>query len=208
MFVVFVSRTLSPMAKLLSLSNSKSANARTEAFRQRGCANLGPLCPRKLGSSLGSLILQQRHWASCLSFLPSRTLSSILALLLSAILGLPEFVFGAESSTEKIKPGLPFHRQLSGDEQHTYLLALTEGQHGKLLIDSGKADLDFLLFSPAEKLIRQSRLGLAESGETRQIVSIVATVTGTYRVELKAPSKLSVPLSYTLQIDELRSATD
>ena len=182
MFVVF-DRTLSPMSKLLSLSNSKSANARTEAFRQPG-------------------------WASCLSLLPSRTLSNILALLLSAILGPPQFVFGAESSTERIQPGLPFNRQLSGDERHTYQLVLTEDRHCKLLIDSGNADLDFLLFSPAEKLIRQSRLGLAESGETRQIVSIVATVTGTYRVELKASSRLSVPLSYTLQVDELRSATD
>ncbi len=151
----------------------------------------------------------QKPCVPALPFWVSRPLSRILPVFLTWTLwNSPMAPWPQDPEGWVIRQGSPFQRELSAGQRHMYHLALMKNQHGRLLIDSGNTELDLLLSGPDGKVVRQSRLSLAESGETRQIVSIVADAPGDYRAELKVPSETSASLRYTLVLDELRAATD
>ncbi|MBO0798487.1 MAG: tetratricopeptide repeat protein, partial [Blastocatellia bacterium] len=97
-------------------------------------------------------------------------------------------------------------RDLAGAESHSYQVTLSAGQYVRVVIDQRGIDVEIRLIGPDGKQIREFDADSNPQG--REIVSWVAGVTGSYRLEVSAKNRAAGPGQYVIQAVVLRDAKD
>src|SRR5262249_2452027 len=113
---------------------------------------------------------------------------------------------GNDSDSRVLEPGRPVQRELAGGAAHSYRVTITAGQYALIVADQHGIDVATTVFDPDGK-----KLGTLDSPNGPQgpeQVAILAAVSGTYKVELRAVESKAVPGRYEVRIDQLRAATE
>jgi len=111
----------------------------------------------------------------------------------------------AAEDVRALVPGMPVERELTQDETHTYSITLTQGQYLRLVIEQRSVNIRVKLFAPGAGLLL-TEVNNASVGEWERI-SIVADVSGEYRIEVRPVEKDLATGVYELKIEELRGTT-
>ncbi|MDQ3665496.1 MAG: hypothetical protein M3410_02660, partial [Acidobacteriota bacterium] len=101
-------------------------------------------------------------------------------------------------------PGIRIERELAQGETHSYSITLTRGQYARLVIEQRGVNVGVKLFAPGDRLLTEVNnwnVGLAEA------ISLVAEVSGEYRVEVRPIEKDAASGRYELEIEEPREAS-
>ena len=95
-------------------------------------------------------------------------------------------------------------RDLAAHQAHSYSIALTAGQYVRLIIHQRGIAVEVTLFDPDGKQLSK----VFSHSQTREpeLVSIIAEITGNYRLEVRS-TKTAGAGSYGLKIEDLRKAT-
>ena len=104
-----------------------------------------------------------------------------------------------------LEPGKPIERELAGGEVHSYSLALATGQYARVVIDQRGINVAVTLFGADRKKIIESDTN--ETGDLDE-VSLVASASASYGLEVRAPDKNASKGRYEIQVKELRVATE
>src|ERR1700723_2854088 len=100
---------------------------------------------------------------------------------------------------ETLKFGQPVEPQLALTPSQSYSIALNAGDYVASLIDQhGQADLT--IFAPAGSQLRRYP---GPAGDGKRLCVFIADVSGTYRIEVTAPT--SQPTSYKLTLNQILS---
>ena len=101
-------------------------------------------------------------------------------------------------------PGKPIKRPLSVGEQHVYRFSARSGEYGRIEIRPLGHPLEVLLSAPDGSEIAKA---LNEAGERRLVtVSLIASVTGNYEVELHLSDPEAPAHEYEISLAEIRAA--
>lgn len=105
-----------------------------------------------------------------------------------------------EKDVRSLEPGYPIQREITWSEAHFYQISLAANQYLHVVVDQRQADLTATLFGPDSRQIAyfDSRWFGAEP------ISLIAEVSGVYRLTLRLREKLSIPARYEIKIDQLR----
>jgi tetratricopeptide (TPR) repeat protein len=137
----------------------------------------------------------------------------ICVLTLAALLSLSEPVSVAyhkplpgvaqESNTTSFTLNKPVERELGQGESHSYQIALESGQYLRVLIDQRGIDVGVTLHGPdGQKL---AELHCRHNGPTP--VSVIAGVSGMYRLEVRSLEKEEATGRYEVRVEAIRLAT-
>jgi enterochelin esterase-like enzyme len=100
---------------------------------------------------------------------------------------------------ETLKIGEPVERQLAANASQSYSIALNAGDYVASLIDQhGQADLT--IFAPDGSQLRRYP---GPAGDGKRLCVFIADVSGTYRIEVTAPT--SQPTSFKLTLNQILS---
>ena len=108
-----------------------------------------------------------------------------------------------DKEVRALVPGTPVERELAQGETHSYSITLTPGQYMRLVIEQRSVNVGVKLFGPGDRLsteVNNWNIGLVEQ------VSLVAEVSGEYRIEVRPVEKDAASGRYELKIEELRGA--
>jgi CHAT domain-containing protein len=113
----------------------------------------------------------------------------------------------AQSADEELslQPGKPIERELSGGQSHFYKITMSDGQYLRITVSQQGIDALVALFTPDGK-----KVGEADSEKTTvrsETISVIAGVTGAYRIEVRSAETTAKTGSYEIKIEELRDAT-
>lgn len=118
-----------------------------------------------------------------------------------ALLVLPVY-----AQTVRELPALaPVTRDLKGGETHAYRINLTSGQFLHALVEQQDIDVVTAVFSPDGKQLSESDSPNDRWGS--EPITLVAPVSGEYRVEIKSPNDKILTGHYEIKIVALREAT-
>src|SRR5262245_8694961 len=107
---------------------------------------------------------------------------------------------------QQLEPGKRIERTLTGDQAHSYQLALAAGQYVKLVVDQYGIDLEVKLFGPGGDQIMEFDSERTPQGQ--ESVSWVGEEVGSYRLGVVAKQKDAVTGRYGIQVVDLRPATE
>jgi CHAT domain-containing protein len=110
-----------------------------------------------------------------------------------------------ESKPDLLEPGKPIERELAGGESHSYGVALVAGQFCQAVVDQRDIDVVVALYGTDGGKIVQVDSPNEEKGPEQ--VSLIAEVSGTYRLEVRSLGKNAPRGRYELRLVELRAAT-
>ncbi len=102
--------------------------------------------------------------------------------------------------------GKPIERELAGGQSHSYQITLTEGQFVSVVVGQRGIDVLVRLLGPDGKQINESDYEIRSWG--REVVSQVAEVAGSYRLNVQAKWRKAPAGHYELQVTELRDAVE
>src|SRR2546421_1712612 len=105
----------------------------------------------------------------------------------------------------ELEQGKPVERELAGGEVHAYSIRTTEGQFLSVIVDQRGIDVAVTLLGPDGKQIEAIDNPNGPTGP--QPVSVLAKVSGLYRVEVLSPDKRAHAGRYEVRIEALREAT-
>jgi tetratricopeptide (TPR) repeat protein len=109
------------------------------------------------------------------------------------------------SQTKTVEPEKAIEQTIAAGETHSYTMTLPAGTYGAVDLNQKKINLVLTIFSADGQKLRTADLtGLGFDEK----VSLVATETTTYRVEVNAAAKPVVTGSYTLKLTQIHPATD
>ncbi len=133
--------------------------------------------------------------------LRSRGVSFVFLLLAALLCGAAQ----PPSAGPNLTDGLVLERELQGGEIHVYPVDLQAGQFLRVRVQEEGIDLAVRLFDPqgAEVTGFDGLIG----GHSDEDLAAVATGSGSYRIEVRAPAK-AAPGRYRLRVEGPRSATD
>lgn len=134
-------------------------------------------------------------------------LTSILLILSADLIAqqtsrVPSFLQNARD----LGPGRTIDHELSGGQSDSYYLTLTAGQYLHVIVDQRGVDVVLVLFSPDGKKL--SELDSPNGVKGPEDLQIVALVSGTYRLEVRALEAHAPLGGYRLNVKELRQATE
>ena len=110
-----------------------------------------------------------------------------------------------ESTANPLEPGKPIERSINAGEAHPYTLTLTSGQYAHIAVDQRGVDVVVSIFAPdGAKLVQ---VDMPNGNYGPEPVSLIAEVTGAYRVEVQSTSP-KLPGRYEVKLEELRAATE
>jgi CHAT domain-containing protein/Tfp pilus assembly protein PilF len=106
---------------------------------------------------------------------------------------------------QAIEPGKPIERELAGGGSHSYQLRLAAGQFCHVIVDQRGIDVVVALYGPdGVKIVEVDSPNEVNGPEP---VSLLAEVSGNYRLEVRSPGKNASSGRYEVKIVELRAAT-
>jgi len=104
-----------------------------------------------------------------------------------------------------LKLGAPIEREMAGGEAHTYRVTLASGQYMHVVVDQRGIDVVVTLFGPdGQPIIEMDSPNDTHGPEP---VSVIAEVSGDYRLEVRALDKEAIAGRYEARIEELREPT-
>jgi CHAT domain-containing protein/Flp pilus assembly protein TadD len=109
-----------------------------------------------------------------------------------------------EAEPRTLKLGEPIERELAGGQQHSYQLALTEGQYLNLAVEQRGVDVVVALFAPNGKKLIEVNDTEAQGIES---VTWIVETSGRHRLEVRAIEPAARPGQYQVKLAELRAAT-
>jgi hypothetical protein len=96
-------------------------------------------------------------------------------------------------------PGDPVKREMAGGESHTYLLTLAQGQYVQVGVGQYGIDVIITMIGPdGRRLVAANIAGI---NELREFLSMVAEISGVYRVEIRPVDKTAVTGRYEVAIE-------
>jgi hypothetical protein len=113
----------------------------------------------------------------------------------------------APSAQESIslEPGKPVERELSGGQSHFYKIAMTSGQHLRIIVSQQGIDAMVALFTSDGKKLGEVDSEHATVGA--ETISAIAEAAGAYRIEVRSAETAAETGRYEIKIEELREAT-
>jgi tetratricopeptide (TPR) repeat protein len=110
-----------------------------------------------------------------------------------------------DGQDRQLEPGKPIERELSGDQSHSYRIAMAAGQYLHLVVDQRGIDVVVTLFAPDGE--RKSEVDSPNGTTGPETITEIADVTGTYRIEVRSLEKAAETGRYEIKIEELRAPT-
>jgi CHAT domain-containing protein/tetratricopeptide (TPR) repeat protein len=107
--------------------------------------------------------------------------------------------------TTTLEPGKAIDQTIAADETQSYTLTLAHGMHGLLRVDQKGTNLAVTVFSVDGQKLR--RADLDGPGIPEQL-TLVATETTQYRIEVAIVGKPGKLHGYTIKLSDVRPATD
>lgn len=104
-----------------------------------------------------------------------------------------------------LEVGKGLDREIKGDSSHNYLVTIKAGQFLTLSVDQRGIDIEIKLFNPEGKQISQVDSPNGKKG--KELLLVIADMTGEYRVEVRSPDPNAGPGRYEIKLVELREAT-
>jgi CHAT domain-containing protein len=105
---------------------------------------------------------------------------------------------------QRLEPGTPIERELTGGQSHSYQLMLTDGQYIKVVVNQRDTDVAAKLFGPDAKQIAVVDNSIDPGGQ--ETVLCVAKDSGNYRLDIVG--KNASLGRYEIKVTESRTATD
>lgn len=137
--------------------------------------------------------------------LVSLILSGSLTMSLIPVFSSPHRLPSQLAEIGQLLPGAPIERELRGGEAHSYRIALAAGQYLHAVVDQRGIELALKLHGPEDQPVFPfyAPSGLLGPKE----FSLVADVSGDYRLEVRSVEKDAEPGRYEVTIREWREAT-
>lgn len=110
-----------------------------------------------------------------------------------------------QRDVRELKPGAPIGRELAGGETHSYRLIVTAGQYARVVVEQKGIDVVVKLFGPDEEKILEANSPNTTLGP--EPVSLIATTSGNYRLDVVASEKTVLSGRYEIRIDKSGDAT-
>jgi tetratricopeptide (TPR) repeat protein len=191
---------------------------RSDALKGNSVASGGIVWPLANCFSIGATMKNSTNYARIYHTLkrPFFSFLSLLflfpALLMPALASVPQT--GSAKSIDEGKgtedidvlvPGLTVERALRGGEEHLYQITLAAGQYLRVAFRERCGIISLTLFGPNAERI--SELDELNSSRGEGIVSVVAAISGAYKLRVYLPQKYGGPFPYEVKIEELRPKT-
>lgn len=110
-----------------------------------------------------------------------------------------------QAEIRELKQGQPIVREMAGVEAHTYRIALTAGHYLKVVVEQKGIDVVVTLLAPnGQKLTEVDSPNGTQGPEP---VSVIAEVSGEYRLEVRSLDEKAPPGRYEIKVEELREPT-
>jgi CHAT domain-containing protein/Tfp pilus assembly protein PilF len=109
-----------------------------------------------------------------------------------------------EADARPLEPGRPVIRELAGGESHSYRIALAAGQFVSVVFDQRGINLVISLYGSDGRKIADADSPNGAHGP--EVASLVAEVSGDYRLEARSLQPGAPKGSYEVKIEELRPA--
>ncbi|MDQ1637974.1 MAG: hypothetical protein QOF62_1313 [Pyrinomonadaceae bacterium] len=104
-----------------------------------------------------------------------------------------------------LRSGESFRTSIAGREVHTFRVSLLHGQYLHAVVQQLGIDVTVALIDPEDKEILTMDSPSHKSGP--ESVSVVATVAGDYKVEVRVGDPLAAVGNYEINLEEIREAT-
>ncbi|MBK8465330.1 MAG: CHAT domain-containing protein [Chloracidobacterium sp.] len=130
-------------------------------------------------------------------------IGGVLVVLLVCVL---PHVRGQETQHPLLISGKSLERELKGDDVHSYNLELTAGHFLNLVVEQKGIDVVVTLFDPNGK--KSWEVDGPNGADGPEAVSIIAEISGNYRLEVRSLEKTATPAKYEIEIKELRISTE
>ena len=111
----------------------------------------------------------------------------------------------SQKSAESLLPGKPLTRKLAGGETHVYQVQLDSEQYLKVVVQQLGIDLYVSAFAPNGDPIAAGDLVQTDRGS--EVISVIASIPGFYRFEVRSKRKTYPPASYEISIEKLEAAS-
>ena len=112
-----------------------------------------------------------------------------------------------QASPYTVAVGQPVAREIRGGEEHTYQVVLSAGQYARVSLEQKGIDVAMTLLSAEGKPLLEVDNNLSGT-RGLEVVSLVADVSGAYRLNVHPLGKNAAAGRYELRIEDLRTATD
>jgi CHAT domain-containing protein/lipopolysaccharide biosynthesis regulator YciM len=109
------------------------------------------------------------------------------------------------SDVRKLEVGKPIEREMKGGESHTYEIELQSGQYLNAVVDQRGIDVVVTVIGPDGKQIME--VDSPNGAEGPEPVSVVASVSGNYRLIVRSPDRGAAKARYEIRIADMRAAT-
>jgi CHAT domain-containing protein len=113
---------------------------------------------------------------------------------------------GKGKDIQTLEPGKPIRRELAGGQQHCYQIRLSAGQFLKATIEQQGIDVVVQVSGPDGNQMTEFDSDSRPQGEEQ--VSLVAEMTGEYRLTVRPKQNGAAASPYQIRIEELRAATE
>jgi CHAT domain-containing protein/tetratricopeptide (TPR) repeat protein len=111
----------------------------------------------------------------------------------------------AEAARELL-PSAPIERELQGGEIHVYKINLAAGDYLRLFISPLNTNVESQLFAPGASSGIEAYM--VPTGGSQRFISLIAEVSGDYRLEIRAKENGAKPVPYQVKIEDLRPASE
>src|SRR4030095_1721099 len=113
---------------------------------------------------------------------------------------------GKGKDIQALETGKTIRRELAGGQQHSYQIRLSAGQFLKATIEQQGIDVVVQVSGPDGKQMTEFDSDSRPQGEEQ--VSLVAEMTGEYRLTVRPKQNGAAASPYQIRIEELRAATE
>lgn len=110
-----------------------------------------------------------------------------------------------QDEARALEAGKPVDQQLAGGQAHVYQVTLAAGQYLHVLVEQQGVDVLVKVSGPDGKPLLEVDRPIGPQGQ--EPVSLVATVAGAYKLEVRAAEKGAPAGRYQIRVAELRAAT-
>jgi CHAT domain-containing protein/Tfp pilus assembly protein PilF len=107
---------------------------------------------------------------------------------------------------EVLEQGKPIEWELAAGQSHAYQITLAEGAYLSVVVEQRGIDVVVKVAGPDGKQILEGDSELRKQGE--ESVSLVAEVTGSYRLSIESAQRVAPTGRYEIEVTELRTAME
>jgi len=125
-----------------------------------------------------------------------------------SLLLLPVNTVRSQERVISLDAGQPIAREMRGGEEHTYQLSLSAGQYARVVLEQKGIDVVLALFGVDGKPLVNDVDNNLSGTRGLEVVSLVAEVSGVYRVNVRSLEKGASAGRYEVRLDDLHPATD